>query len=82
MGRLHGGHGMTDRSEELRDTLVTILLDTLKEHGTETPSSVLNVARAYIKDNPPEERIPMPGSNSAVLAEFLVDLPFDEDQAN
>ena len=38
MGRLHGVHGMTDRSDELRDALVTILLDTLEEHGIETVS--------------------------------------------
>tara|TARA_A100000172_G_C3042720_1_gene111166 strand:+ start:1706 stop:1924 length:219 start_codon:yes stop_codon:yes gene_type:complete len=66
-------------SDELRDALVGTLLNIIKEQGTETPAAVLNVAKGYIRDFPPEEVIPTPGSQSGVLAEFLDQLPFDEE---
>lgn len=69
-------------SDQLRDALVGTLLAIIEEQGTETPAAVLNVAKGYIRDFPPEESIPTPGSESGVLAEFLEQLPFDEEQAN
>lgn len=69
-------------SDELRDALVGTLLAIIEEHGTETPAAVLNVAKGYIRDFPPEESVPTPGSESGVLSEFLEQLPFDEEQVN
>lgn len=70
------------KSDELRNALVSTLLDIIKEQGTETPAAILNVAKGYIRDFPPEESIPSPGSESGVLAEFLEQLPFDKETAN
>ena len=70
---------MSDKSDILRDALVDTLLSIIKEQGTETPAAVLNVAKGYLKDFPPEEDIPLSGSGSGVLAEFLDQLPFDEE---
>ena len=67
---------MANSSDDLRDALVETLLNAIREQGTDTPSSLLNVARAYIKDFPPQEPIPLAGSASGILSEFLDQLPF------
>ena len=66
---------MANKSDELDQLLVDTLIKIIREQDTETPSSVLNVARGYVRDNPPEE-LPVPGSNSGVLKEFLENIPF------
>lgn len=73
---------MTKKSDILRDALVDTLLSIINEQGTETPAAVLNVAKGYLRDFPPEEGIPLSGSGSGVLAEFLDQLPFDEEKPN
>ena len=65
-------------SDNLRDALVDTLLAIIKEQGTETPAAILNVAKGYIRDFPPDLPVPTPGSASGVLAEFLEDLPYDD----
>jgi hypothetical protein len=73
---------MSEKSDVLRDALVDTLLGIINEQGTETPAAVLNVAKGYLRDFPPEEGIPLSGSGSGVLAEFLDQLPFDEEKPN
>ena len=46
---------MANKSDELGQLLVDTLIKIIREQDTETPSSVLNVARSYVRDNPPEE---------------------------
>ncbi len=73
---------MQNTSDDLRDALVSTLLDVIKENGTETPASILNVARQYVRDNPPEESLPLAGSKSGVLKEFLDVIPFPDQKNN
>ena len=73
---------MTKKSDILRDSLVDTLLSIIKEQGTEPPAAVLNVDKGYLGDFQPEEDIPLSGSGSGVLAEFLDQLPFDEEKPN
>nr|ANO58278.1 hypothetical protein [uncultured Alphaproteobacteria bacterium] len=68
---------MSNKSDQLDQLLVDTLIKIIREQDTETPSSVLNVARSYVRDNPPEE-LPMPGANSGILKEFLENIPFSD----
>ncbi len=77
---------MANKSDDLRDLLADYLIDAIKnpEVDPETGSvgrvdpRVLAVARAFVKDNPPES-LPTPESSSGMLDEFLNHgkLPFD-----
>ena len=71
---------MTNKSDELNEVLVDTLIRTIKELDTETPATILNVARSYVRDHPPED-LPVPGSGSGVLKEFLETIPFKNPNA-
>jgi len=71
---------MANKSDELNEVLVDTLIRIIKEQDTETPATLLNVARSYIRDHPPEE-LPVAGSGSGVLKEFLETIPFKNTNA-
>ena len=72
---------MENKSEQLNDLLVETLIASIREQGIDTPATVLNVARSYLKDNPPEEELPVSGSHSGVLREILESVPFKNPNA-
>ena len=77
---------MANKSDDLRDQLADVLLELTKittdDEGNPLPPDprVLAVARAFIKDNPPEE-LPTPDSVAGVLEDHMKNLPFDGGKA-
>lgn len=71
-----------NKSDTLRDRLADVLLEGLEdrndpETGERVPPDprVLAVARAFVKDNPPEDVVTAE-STSGLLAEHIAGLPF------
>ena len=73
---------MTKKTDVLRDALVDTLISVIKEQQTETPASILSVARSYLRDLPPEDDLMLAHNKSVVLKEFLNQLPFDDEPTN